>query len=118
MVELDLSELPSDVIRTALSETIESQLKSNKYKISITSASTAGENNFVGVVYRVAFSKDGETDKNALSKLILKVAPQNLARRTQFMSRTCFLREIYMYNEVSYVVCISKTIEQKPITTS
>lgn len=104
MVEVDLSEIPGEVIRTTLSETIENKLKTNKYKISITSASKAGENNFVGVVYRVAFSKDDESDKNATSKLILKVAPTNSARRSQFMSRACFLREIYLYNEVNYDV--------------
>lgn len=101
MVEIDLSELPSDVIRSTLCETIESQLKSNKYKISISSASKAGENNFIGVVYRVSFNKDDETiDKNSISKLILKVSPQSVARRNQFQSRKFFLREIYMYNEV------------------
>lgn len=103
MVELDLSEIPGDVIRTALCETIENKLKSKKYKMNISSASTAGENNFVGVVYRVAFNKEDENNKNAIWKLILKVAPQNSARRSQFMSRICFLREIYMYNEVNKV---------------
>lgn len=101
MVELDLSEIPGDVIRKALCETIEKKLKSKKYKLNITSASKAGENNFVGVVYRVAFNKE---DENVVSKLILKVAPQNSARRSQFMSRSCFLREINMYNEVNYAI--------------
>lgn len=98
-----LSELPTDVIRTALAETIENKLKSKKYNVTVTSASKAGENNFIGVVYRVVFSKEDaiENEKNPTYKLILKVAPQNVARRAQFFSRNCFLREIYMYDEVN-----------------
>lgn len=92
------SEPPSDVIRTALRETIESEFKVKNYKINISSASKAGENNFVAVIYRVSFNKDGD---NEHKKLILKIAPQNVSRRVVFSSRTCFLREIYMYNEVS-----------------
>lgn len=104
MLETDLSELPSDIIRTTLLEIVENQLNSKNYKINVSSASKAGENNFIGVVYRVSFNKDDETDNdnNSISKLILKVAPQNSARRTQFLSRIFFLREIYLYNEVIY----------------
>lgn len=102
MVVSDLSDLPAEVIRTALKETVEEKLKSKKYKISVSSASTAGENNFVGIVYRVSFCKEdnNENEKNPPSKLILKVAPQNEARRAQFFSHACFMREIYMYDEV------------------
>lgn len=99
MIELDLSEIPADIIRKALCETIENQLNTNKYKFSISSASKSGENNFIGVIYRVAFSKDDGNDEN--STIILKIAPQNLARRSQFMCRMCFLREIHMYNKVN-----------------
>lgn len=98
MAELDLSEIPNDVMRKALRETIEEKLKSKNYTVAISSASKAGENNFVGVIYRVSFSKVGEEGQN---KLIFKVAPQNEVRRSQFVSRICFLREIYMYNEVN-----------------
>lgn len=97
MTELNLSELPSEVIRTALQDTVENYLKTKKYKINVNSASQAGENNFIGIVYRVLFSKE---DESKSSKLILKVAPQNAARREQFKSRDLFLREIYLYNEV------------------
>lgn len=113
MVALDLSDIPGDVIRKALCETIENKLKSSKYKINISSASKAGENNFVGVVYRAAFSKDDENDKNKTSNLILKVAPQHPVRRKQFMSRTCFLREIYMYNKVNKPKSMNETREKK-----
>lgn len=103
MVESNLSEISSEVIRDAVIETVENKLKSKKCKIHVSSASQSGENNFIGIVYRVTFSEeDGiENGKTPVSKLILKVAPSNLARRQQFFSRPCFLREIYLYNEVS-----------------
>lgn len=98
MADSDLSEISTDVIRTALRETIEKKLKSKDYKISLSSASKAGESNFVGIVHRVSFHKNGE-DKQ--EKLILKAAPHTEARREQFNSRVLFLQEIYMYNEVN-----------------
>lgn len=98
MAESDLSEIPTDVIRIALFETIEKKLKSKNYKISVSSASKAGESNFIGIVHRVTFNKTGENERE---KLILKVAPQHIARRTQFNSRILFLQEIITYNEVN-----------------
>lgn len=90
-------EILSEVIRSALNKTIENKLKSNKFLINVSLASKAGETNFVGIVHRVSFkSEGGEND----DKLILKVAPQNAARRIQFHSRPFFLREIRIYNEV------------------
>lgn len=107
MSDSDLSLIPTDEIRSALCETVENYLKTKKYKISVKSASQAGESNFVGVVYRVSFCKeDGDPNDNKSSKLILKVAPQNEARRTQFKSRSLFLREMYMYNVVIYTIFI------------
>ena len=99
MVQLDLSEIPSDVIRSALYETIENKVKSKNYQINMTSASKVGETNFIANVYRVSFKKD---DDKEYDKLILKVAPSNPARRIQFCSRAYFLREIRMYNEVNF----------------
>lgn len=102
MVGSDLAELPSEVIRSAVRNAVESILGSKKCAISVVSASESGANNFVGIVYRVLFSKaDDRVGKNP-SKLILKVAPQHLARRMQFFSRPCFLREIYMYEKVNF----------------
>lgn len=93
----------NDEIRFALCETVESLLKSKKYKISVSSASQAGENNFISIVYRATFSKDSDdpSETNASNKLILKVAPQNVNRREQFLSRELFLREMYIYNVVN-----------------
>lgn len=102
MCESNLSDIPSEVIRKALCDVIEEKVKSKKHKISVSSASKAGESNFVGIVHRVLFSKEIE-NKNERSeefKLILKVAPENETRRTHFHSRDLFLQEIYVYSKV------------------
>lgn len=98
MVQLDSSEISSEVIRSALHETIERKLKSKDYQINVSLASKVGETNFIGIVHRVSFKKE---DDEHTDKLIVKVAPQNAARRIQFHSRPLFLREMRMYNEVN-----------------
>lgn len=98
MAEPVLSEISTDVIRTALRETIEKKLKSKDYIISVSSASKIGENNFNGILHRVSFNKNGE-DKQ--EKIILKTAPHTETRREQFNSRILFLQEIHMYNAVN-----------------
>lgn len=105
MSDSDLSEITSEVIRGKLRETVEKKLKSKKYKIKVSSASQAGANNFMGTVYRVSFNEEdgNESEKNPTQKIILKVAPEHLARREQFFSRPSFLREIYMYEKVSNI---------------
>lgn len=97
MTESNLSEISNEIIRAALVETIEEKLKSKKHNIIVSSASTAGESNFIGIVYRVAYRKESETQT---FKLILKIAPENEARRAQFQSRQLFLQEILTYNTV------------------
>lgn len=101
MVGSDLSELSSDVIRAAVRETVEKILGTKKCAINVISASQSGDNNFVGIVYRVLFNKNDDRRGKIPSKLILKVAPQHILRRQQFFSRPCFLREIYMYEKVT-----------------
>lgn len=103
MVECALSDLPSDIIRSALHEAVENVLNSTKYSISISSASKAGENNFMGEVFRASFHEDDESEdrKRTIHKLIFKISPQLDSRRTQFNSRPLFLREIFMYDKVS-----------------
>lgn len=100
MVESNLLEIPSELIHSALCETIEKQLKTKNYQISLSFASKAGENNFIGIIFRVAFNQCHESEKGAISKLILKVAPQSEARRAQFYARPAFTREIYTYDKV------------------
>lgn len=101
MASSDLSAIESEVIRNALRETVAHSLKTKKCKINVSSASQAGANNFIGIVHRVSFCKEDEDEKGTkASKLILKVAPPNAARRDKFSVRIPFLQEIYMYNEV------------------
>lgn len=102
MLELGMSEISSDLIRSALCETIEKKLNSKKYTVVLKSAAQAGEGNFIAEMYRVEFSDEDESrnEKKSSSKLILKFAPQNVKRRERFQARSLFLREIYMYNEV------------------
>lgn len=99
----DLSvEIPSELVRLALFELIEDQLKSKKYQIALGAATKAGDLNFTGIVYRVWFYKVDETTngKSIASSIILKIAPQNQAHRTQFNIRPAFVREIYTYDKV------------------
>lgn len=109
MAQIDLSEISCEIIRKTLFETIENKLNSKNYQIDLSLASKAGENNFIGIIYRVAFyekdesSKEGEkTEVSSPSKLILKVAPQNEARRAQFYASPAFAREIYTYDKVNH----------------
>lgn len=99
MLEGDVSELSSEVIQSALFETAEQELKTKNYRIVISSASKAGTNNFMGTVYRATCIEKNETSNEL--KMIVKVAPQQSARREQFLARTSFLQEIYTYGTVS-----------------
>lgn len=116
MVDSGLSKLPSDVIRRGLNELFSEKLQTNNFKICVESGSKSGDN-FIGVVYRVIGEKilrddadESEVKVNGASanqlKLILKVAPQSLSRRERFFSRPCFLREIFIYNEVAKILSI------------
>lgn len=93
----DLSIIPSETVRSILRKIAEEKTNSKNCQISVNSGTKAGEHNWVGVIYRVSFSgKDGSD-----SSLILKIAPENTARREQFMVRPAFLREIFTYDKVS-----------------
>lgn len=102
---LESSEISSELIHSALIKIIKNELHSDTFKLTVESASQAGDNNFIGIVYRVHFEEENEdtidSEKRPTSSVILKVAPQNLARRNQFRSRSCFLREINLYDKVS-----------------
>lgn len=102
MTKLNLSEIPTERVRSEVRKTVEDILKTNNYTVNACAALKAGENNFVSVVYRLTF---GNKDEKAAkpSKLILKVAPQNESKRAQFSVRPAFLREIYVYNVVNVI---------------
>ena len=98
---MDFSEIPGEPVHQAIREIIENQIKSKNYTVNVSSASKEGENNFLGVIYRVSFNAVDVSENSTNSSLIVKVAPQNETRRTQFHSREMFLQEIFMYDEVS-----------------
>lgn len=108
MFESELSDISSELVRSVLCKTIENKIHSENYKIHVNSASQAGVNNFVGLVYRVYYEEEDEYDneRSLSSSMILKVAPSNAARRAQSPPRMSFLKEIYMYDVVSFVYMI------------
>lgn len=98
----DLTKIPSELAQLAVVETIEEQLQSKNYEISVDPATKETDLHFTGIIYRVTFGEGTEAKKRKLatSSIILKVAPQHLARRNQFNARPCFIREIYVYDKV------------------
>lgn len=100
-MDIDLSEIPGENVRKVICETIEKQLHSKKFEVNVSSASKQGENNFLGVIYRVSFNKADELENTSRSSMIVKVAPLDEAQRSQFHSHEYFLQEIFLYNEVS-----------------
>lgn len=103
MSDLTATVLANELIRTALNETIEKMLKTTKYESNVDLASKKGDN-FMGIVYRVTCRKTPTNAENTADlKLILKIAPENEQRREGFFSRGCFMREIFLFNEVNYL---------------
>ena len=82
----DFSDSLSDIVRSAVIETIDEQLKSKQYQIDVKSATKKGDYNFTGIIYRISFEHENESENGestATSSLIFKVAPQNESRRIQ-----------------------------------
>lgn len=79
MAESEACEISSELIRTALRETVEKKLNSKKCKIDISSASQAGAANFIGIVYRAKFRREdeNESETNPMHKMIVKVTEWN-----------------------------------------
>lgn len=88
-------------VREGVSEVLQKQLNSTDIEISYELGSKKGDN-YVGIVYGATGKIKNNNNNEKLSevKLIVKVSPQNPTRREQFHSRTCFIREIKMYDEV------------------
>lgn len=107
MVKLDLKEISSELVRSVLCKTIQDELKSQHFNIELTPASNDGETNYVGILHRVSFWKEETAEtgirNSSARKLILKIAPEDLARRTRYIARPGFLREIYMYENVRQI---------------
>lgn len=104
----DLEDIDSN-IKDVLMEVIEDLLGTPNFHVGLQPGSKKGEN-FVGVVYRIVFSRkdadgmrkpNGQQHKKQDSNLFLKISPTNEHHRKQMSARACFLCEIYVYNEVS-----------------
>lgn len=76
-------------------------LETSEIRINIEKGCRHG-NNFIGIVYRVSgyrLQRSGEVEH--VKNLFLKIAPDNRIRRERFHVRANFLREIFVYNEVT-----------------
>lgn len=104
MSNFELSEIPSELVRLALRETIENlTLNSTRDRVKITSVSSKViTDSGAGIVCCISFTTTHETNRStsSSSSLILKVSSQNLTRRMFMLSRQCFVREIFVYTEV------------------
>lgn len=103
MSSSELSILSNESIQAALKQTIEDQLKTTEYETIIGPACKKGDN-FLGIVYRVTCKKaiHEEQDETPLElNLILKVAPYHPERREASPSRRYFMREMYLFDEVT-----------------
>lgn len=54
----------------------------------------------MGVIYRILYKDANDENNNKKSSLILKIAPQDITMREMLQSRSLFLHEIKMYDEV------------------
>lgn len=121
MVDSNSLEIFNEKIRSAVQGTAVKYMQTDKVEVSITAATKAGDNFKgellnklvifkssihtiflrLGIVYRVNFSKLEPNEKTEnVSKMIVKESPQNPARR---FLRPCYLREIYLYDEVTEI---------------
>lgn len=91
--------LPNDIYETALNEIIKNNCNLSNQQCEIfCSAGSAKGDNYIGVVYRISVkSKEDNLEK---LNLIIKLPPQNAARREQFFARPCFVREIDFYDNL------------------
>lgn len=94
----EITKLPNEVYDLALKEVIQNNLGNvDDYEIEYSAGSGKGDN-YIGILYRVIVrsKKDGNVKLN----LIVKLPPQEIARREQFSVRPVFLRESQFYEEV------------------
>lgn len=91
--------LPNEIYTQTLHEIIKNNcsLSEDQYEIECCAGSAKGDN-YIGVLYRV-FVKSKE-DNSIKLNLIIKLPPQNAARREQFFARPCFVREADFYNNL------------------
>lgn len=97
-------QLPTESSRIHLNEVVKSVLATDNFNLKISMGSSIGDN-YLGVVYRAVATtndnQDGTTDANKADlSIIVKLPPQNAARREQFFAGASFAKEIWVYDEV------------------
>lgn len=97
MSNIELSDISGELVRSALHETIRTLTNSTSDRVKIVSKVIT--DNGSAIVCRVSFTTAHES-KGSPASLILKVSSRNVARRMLMFTRQCFLREIFMYDEV------------------
>lgn len=94
-MEEKFTELPNKVYENAIKDFVRSRLGHEDYELKIGAGSKKGDN-ALGIIYRVeVFSKGVKK-----ISLILKVSPQNLSRRREFLTHEIFNRESEFYDEI------------------
>lgn len=93
----DAIELPTASSRSHLNEVVKSILATDDFDLKTLMGSSIGDN-YIGVVYRV-LATTNDAKKDDLS-VIVKLPPQNTARREQFFAGPSFMKEIWVYDEV------------------
>lgn len=88
-------ELPAEQYKAALNEVIENfyGADAKNCEVYIDAGSAKGDN-YAGIVYRATIKEP----KGKELRVIVKLPPQNLARRDQFFARPIFLRESLFYD--------------------
>lgn len=92
----DPAKLPVESSQELLEQLVRSELNSDDVTIALAAGSNKGDN-YIGVVFR-AQAECRRTGKKL--NVIVKLPPQNEARRNQFFARPSFEREITFYTEI------------------
>jgi hypothetical protein len=93
----EVTELPAQVYTDALDEVIADHFGPSHKDCTVDiKAGSAKGDNYVGIVYRVTAKHPTAKDLS----VIVKLPPQNAARREQFFVRPCFLRESEFYDTI------------------
>lgn len=96
--------LPFISTTEALKTLLTTKLNTNEFTYTIEKGSNVGDN-YIGVVFRIIGKRSTQLpaspDKNDNElHIILKIPPQNPARREQFFARSSFVREALVYDEI------------------
>lgn len=93
---LEAGQLPVGSSQKLLEEVARSELDSDDFALTLTAGSAIGDN-YIGVLFRAR--AECRRSGRALN-IIVKLPPQNEARRNQFFAHPAFEREIYFYDTI------------------